>query len=138
MATKCSGDFSKRKNYNSTHIRRKKPARKLSKAENVIYVNSKSHVKAFFSKCEKLISKDFEEIVLYCMGASISKGICLALELCEKYPVYQINANTFTSEVTDDLEPTVDDADYEVNKRSKSALRIKISKTNLLKTKEAT
>ncbi|XP_045476311.1 ribonuclease P protein subunit p20 [Harmonia axyridis] len=122
-------DFPRKKNYSSSHIRRKRPALKLSKAENVIYVNSKSHLKAFFSICEKLIDKkNFEEILLYCMGTSISKGICLALELCEKYPSYQYQTRTFTSAVTDDLEPTTDDADHELQKRNKSAIEIRIFK----------
>lgn len=36
----------------------------------------------------------------------------------------------------DDLEPAADDADYEIQKRHNSGLRITLSATNLLKTEK--
>jgi len=38
----------------------------------------------------------------------------------------------YTNFVTDDLEPAIDDADYEVQKRFNSALRIRVFRSDLM------
>lgn len=76
---------------------------------------------------------DEDEIVLYCMGAAIQRGVLLALQFCEKHCTFQIDAKTFTTELLDDLEPATDDADYEIQRRNNSALRIRIFRKTLEK-----
>lgn len=60
------------------------------------------------------------------MGAAIQRGILLSLQFCEKHVAFKIDANTFTTELLDDLEPATDDADYEIQRRNNSALRIRL------------
>ncbi|KAL3274113.1 hypothetical protein HHI36_015527 [Cryptolaemus montrouzieri] len=126
--------FKNNKNHSSKHIHRKRPPAKFSQDENIIYVNSKTHLKAFVERCNKLINKNQEEIIIYCLGAAISKGILLALQVCENNVSYKLETNTFTSTVVDDFEPIVDDEDYETNTRNKSAIQIRLFRTDLLQT----
>ncbi|KAK9883316.1 hypothetical protein WA026_001496 [Henosepilachna vigintioctopunctata] len=127
---------SNRKNFSGSHIHRKRPASKFSNDENVIYVNSKTHIKAFLQRCNKLVEKNQEEIIIYCLGASIPKGILLALQVCERHASYKLHTNTLTTVVVDDFEPIVDDADYEMQTRNKSGLQIKLYNTDTLKPEE--
>lgn len=89
------------------------------------------------------------EIIIYCLGAAIQRGILLALQLCEEHVAFDSETTTFSTELIgkfssletililtvfflDDLEPAADDADYEIQKRFNSALRIRVFCTNLL------
>lgn len=72
------------------------------------------------------------------MGAAIQRGILLALQLCETHPTFQIHSNTFTTELLDDLEPATDEADYEIQKRNNSALKIKVFRTDPLQKEQST
>lgn len=134
-------NFSKKrpkKNFNnSTHSFRKRPSQKFQQAENIIYVSNKTHIKAYLQKCSDLINnKNFEEIIIYCLGAAIPKGILIALQVCEKHLSYKLSTNTLTTELYDDFEPLVDDADFESQQRYNSALQIKIKKEDFLKPSE--
>ncbi|XP_031353755.1 ribonuclease P protein subunit p20 [Photinus pyralis] len=129
MADSSQPHFKKRsyKRHDSRqHNLQKRPPQKLDRRDSVIYVSSKSNIKALLDKCDKLIKKDEKEIVIYCMGAAIQRGILLALQVCEQNVAFKIATNTSTVELVDDLEPTVDEADYEILKRSNSALQIKL------------
>ncbi|KAF7273286.1 ribonuclease P protein subunit p20 [Rhynchophorus ferrugineus] len=115
-----------------THTFRKRRPEKPEIGKNIIYVNTKTSTKGLLEKCLKLIKNDEEEIVIYCLGAAIQRGILLALQITEKHISYQIDTNTFSTTLIDDLEPAVDDVDYEIQKRFNSALRIRVFKTDLL------
>lgn len=56
-------------------------------------------LQALLGQCDKLIAENENEIILYCMGAAIQRGILLALQVCEKHVAFQIDANTFTTEL---------------------------------------
>ncbi|EFA08615.2 ribonuclease P protein subunit p20 isoform X2 [Tribolium castaneum] len=116
----------------SDHILRKRQSQKPQFGKTVIYVNTKTPVKALLDRCSKLISEGEKEITIYCLGAAIQRGTLLALKVCEENVGFQIHTNTFTTELIDDLEPATDDADYAIQRRFNSALKIKVSKPDLL------
>lgn len=108
------------------HIRLPRQPRKPERGDNILFISAKTNVKVQLDRCNKLIHNNESEIIIYCMGAAIQRGILLALQLCEEHTTYKISTNTTTTELLDDLEPFVDDADYEIQKRFNSALRIRI------------
>ncbi|ENN75972.1 hypothetical protein YQE_07506, partial [Dendroctonus ponderosae] len=118
---------------NPNLVFRKRQPQKPETASNVIYVSTKTSSKALLEACSKLIINNEQEIIIYCLGAAIQRGILLALQLCEKHISYQYHTKTFSTTLIDDLEPVVDDADYEMQKRFNSALRIRVFRTDLLK-----
>ncbi|CAG9862171.1 unnamed protein product [Phyllotreta striolata] len=133
MADNTPNRESKKEPVNSSkHTRVPRQPKKPERGENVLYVSSKTNFKAQLKKCSKLTSNRENEIIIYCMGAAIQKGILLALQICEENIAYKIHTNTLTTELIDDLEPAVDDADYDIQKRFNSALRIKLVNTNSL------
>ncbi|XP_017783323.1 PREDICTED: ribonuclease P protein subunit p20 [Nicrophorus vespilloides] len=120
------------RNPSKNHNLKKRAPQKPQVAENVIYVSTKTHIKALLERCTKLINKDSNEIIIYCLGAAIQRGILLALQICEKHISYDCATETLTTNLIDDLEPATDDADYELVRRQNSALRIRIFKKDLL------
>lgn len=70
--------------------------------------------------------------MIYCLGAAIQRGMVLALQLEEENAGYKIDANTLTTELIDDLEPAVDDEDYEIQRRFNSGLRIRLIRSNTI------
>ncbi|XP_023016617.1 ribonuclease P protein subunit p20 isoform X1 [Leptinotarsa decemlineata] len=128
------GKSTQSKNHRKTneHNRRPRQPRKPERGENVLYVCSKTNIKAQLERCNKLINNNEKEIIIHCLGAAIQRGILLALQICDGNITYQIHTNTLTTELLDDLEPAVDDADYEIQRRFNSALRIRIFKQDPL------
>lgn len=117
----------KNKRFDTTHHNlQKRASQKNDIRESVLYVSSKSNIKGLLEKCDKLVKKDEKEIIINCMGAAIQRGILLALQVCERHVAYQLSTNTSTVELIDDLEPTIDEADYEILRRNNSALQIKV------------
>ncbi|XP_050299914.1 ribonuclease P protein subunit p20-like isoform X1 [Anthonomus grandis grandis] len=114
------------------HVFRKRQPPKPETGPNVIYVSTKTSLKALLERCTKLVNNNEKEIIVYCLGAAIQKGILLALQVAEKFVAYQFETNTFSTTLIDDLEPTIDEEDYELQKRFNSALRIRIFRTDPL------
>ncbi|KAI4456744.1 ribonuclease p protein subunit p20 [Holotrichia oblita] len=126
-------NFQKQKQtFSENHILKKRQPHKPEIGKSVIYVSTKSDIKGLKQKCEKLLRQNEEEVIIYCLGAAIQRGIILALQLSDNYPPYKISTNTLTTELIDDLEPAADDADYEIQRRHNSGLRIRLFRTNLL------
>ncbi|XP_066250405.1 ribonuclease P protein subunit p20-like isoform X1 [Euwallacea similis] len=117
---------------NPNHVFRKRQPPKPETGDNVIYVSTKTSLKVLLKRCSKLINDNENEIIIYCLGAAIQRGILLALQLCERHVSYQHDTKTFSTTLIDDLEPAVDDADYEMQRRFNSALRIRVFPTNPL------
>ncbi|XP_063916699.1 ribonuclease P protein subunit p20 [Zophobas morio] len=115
------------------HVLRKRRPQKPERDASVVYVNTKTPIKAVVDRCCKLINKGEKELTLYCLGAAIQRGILIALRLCEQNVAYKIHSNTFTTELIDDLEPATDDADYTIQRRSNSALKIRVFRSDPLK-----
>ncbi|CAH1180156.1 unnamed protein product [Phaedon cochleariae] len=125
----------RKKNYKRTseeHLRQPRQPKKVERGDNIIYVSSKTNIKANLERCQKLINNKEDEIIIHCLGAAIQRGILLALQICENNITFKIHTNTLTTELIDDLEPVIDDADYEIQKRYNSALRIRVFNTNPL------
>lgn len=84
----------------NTHILYKRQPRKFEQGENVLYVNTKTNTKAHLSICNKLIKERNEhEIIIYCLGAAIQRGILLALQICEQHVSFVIETATFSTEL---------------------------------------
>ncbi|CAH1115546.1 unnamed protein product [Psylliodes chrysocephalus] len=127
---KSKRQFIKQTHNSSDHIRIPRQPKKPERADNILYVCSKTNIKAQLEKCNKLVNNRENEIIIYCMGAAIQRGILLALQICEENIAYKLHTNTLTTELIDDLEPAVDDADYDIQRRFNSALRIRIFNSN--------
>lgn len=119
------------------HVFRKRQPQKPEIGNNIIYVSTKTSTKALLERCTKLINNNENEIIIYCLGAAIQRGILLTLQLCERHITYQYQSKTFSTTLIDDLEPAADDADYEMQRRFNSALRIRIFRTDPLKTSQS-
>lgn len=99
------------------HTFKKRQPRKPEEGRNVIYVSTKTNTKVMrwrdvvlrlglclvlqnlLDECGKLVRDGENELILYCMGAAIQRGILLALQFCEKHVAFQIDAKTFTTEL---------------------------------------
>nr|CAH7759216.1 unnamed protein product [Callosobruchus chinensis] len=66
------------------HVLRKRQPNKPERGDNVLYISTKTNIKAHMEKCNKLISNE-NEIIIYCLGAAIQRGILLALQICEQH-----------------------------------------------------
>ncbi|KAK5641134.1 hypothetical protein RI129_009681 [Pyrocoelia pectoralis] len=116
-------NVTKNKRYDTRqHNLQKRAPQKLDQRDSVIYVSTKSNIKGLLEKCDKLIKKDEKEIIVYCMGAAIQRGILLALQVCEQHASFKISTNTSTVEL----------ADYDILKRSNSALQIKLFREDIV------
>ncbi|KAJ8942029.1 hypothetical protein NQ318_002783 [Aromia moschata] len=124
------------RNTSKDHVFRKRQPQKPEKGDNVLYISTKTNIKAQLERCNKLINNNENEIIIYCLGAAVQRGILLALQLCERHIAFDIHTNTLSTELIDDLEPAVDEADYEIQKRFNSALRIRVFRSNLVETSE--
>lgn len=113
----------KRQNIQSSqHILRRRQPRKIEQGENIFYVSTKTNTKvgnysSFFTvnkiteillssfqahleRCNKLIrNKNVNEIIIYCLGAAIQRGILLALQLCEEHVAFDVETSTFSTEL---------------------------------------
>ncbi|XP_018562174.1 ribonuclease P protein subunit p20 [Anoplophora glabripennis] len=136
MADRKENSSRNNKNQSRNHNFRKRPPQKPEIGENVLFISTKTNIKAQLERCKKLINNNESEIIIYCLGAAIQRGILLALQLCEHHVAYKIYTNTLSTELIDDLEPAVDDADYDIQKRFNSALRIRIFRSDPLETPE--
>ncbi|KAJ8950596.1 hypothetical protein NQ314_007821 [Rhamnusium bicolor] len=54
---------------------------------------------AQLERCNKLINNDENEIIIYCLGAAIQRGILLALQLQERHIAFNIYTNTLSTEL---------------------------------------
>ncbi|KAJ3645026.1 hypothetical protein Zmor_022719 [Zophobas morio] len=87
------------------HVLRKRRPQKPERDASVVYVNTKTPIKAVVDRCCKLINKGEKELTLYCLGAAIQRGILIALRLCEQNVAYKIHSNTFTTELIGNWSP---------------------------------
>lgn len=54
---------------------------------------------ALLERCNKLITNGETELILYCLGAAIQRGILLSLKICEENVSFNIHTQTFTTEL---------------------------------------
>ncbi|KAF7994980.1 hypothetical protein HCN44_004452 [Aphidius gifuensis] len=112
------------------HIIRKRLPLSFPKRNKDIYVTKKTNFQAQLNKCEKLLSNGESEIIIHGLGAAINNACNLALTLKKNHNgTLDIDVNTSTVKLIDDLEPTTDDADYELNTRNNSSIHIRVFRT---------
>ncbi|KAL7290996.1 hypothetical protein TKK_0015138 [Trichogramma kaykai] len=116
-----------KKQTSVNHIVKKRTPRQLAKTKNDIYVDNKTNFKAFLKFCEKIFNSGSREVIIHGLGKSIPRACELALRLQSiHHNTLQIDTKTSTVKLVDDWEPTNDDADFEVNERTNSAIRIRL------------
>lgn len=123
---------SKRKRLEKTDylLRKRRPFGSGKKEGRDILITSKTPFKAQLKKCEKLLDNGASEIIIHGLGAAIRKACSLALRLKELHSKgIDLDVKTDTVSIIDDFEPRHDDADYQVNNRCNSAVRIRVFRT---------
>ncbi|XP_072949409.1 ribonuclease P protein subunit p20-like isoform X1 [Epargyreus clarus] len=117
------------KNY---AIKRRLPIRP-KEGDNVIFITKKTNFKAQLDKCCDLLTKGEKEIILHGLGAAIQRCCNLALQLEILFSgTCQIEINTSTVELIDDLEPLTDDIDFGAQVRNSSSIHIRVFRTAML------
>ncbi|XP_026327474.1 ribonuclease P protein subunit p20-like isoform X1 [Hyposmocoma kahamanoa] len=117
------------KNY---AVKKRLPIRPVD-GENVIFITKKTSFKAQLDKCCDLLTKGEKEIILHGLGAAIQRCCNLALQLETLFAgTCQIEVNTGTVDVIDDLEPLTDDLDYGAQIRHSSSIHIRVFRTAML------
>ncbi|XP_045772859.1 ribonuclease P protein subunit p20-like isoform X1 [Maniola jurtina] len=113
-------------------IKKRLPVRPVE-GENVIFVTKKTNFKAQLEKCCGLLSKGEKEIILHGLGAAIQRCCNLALQLELLFAgTCQIEVNTGTVDIIDDLEPLTDDVDFDAQVRHSSSIHIRIFRNAML------
>ncbi|CAD0201231.1 unnamed protein product [Chrysodeixis includens] len=117
------------KNY---ALKKRLPVKPID-GENVIFITKKTNFKAQLDKCCDLITRGEKEIILHGLGAAIQRCCNLALQLEILFSgTCQIEVNTGTVDVVDDLEPLVDELDFDSQVRHSSSIHIRIFRTAML------
>ena len=82
-------------------------------------------------ECEKFLSNpEIGQVYLHCIGNSMSRGINLALKLEQQSGgLYQVEVNTSTIDLIDELHPLNDEDDFLIHKRKNSVLHIRVFST---------
>ncbi|CAK1580464.1 unnamed protein product [Parnassius mnemosyne] len=117
------------KNY---AIKKRLPVRPVE-GNNVIFITKKTNFKAQLDKCCDLLTRGEKEIILHGLGAAIQRCCNLALQLETLFSgACQLEVNTGTVDLIDDLEPLVDDLDFGAQVRHSSSIHIRIFRTAML------
>ncbi|CAG5045085.1 unnamed protein product [Parnassius apollo] len=117
------------KNY---AIKKRLPVRPIE-GNNVIFVTKKTNFKAQLDKCCDLLTRGEKEIILHGLGAAIQRCCNLALQVETLFSgTCQLEVNTGTVDLIDDLEPLVDDLDFAAQVRHSSSIHIRIFRTAML------
>ncbi|CAG9561758.1 unnamed protein product [Danaus chrysippus] len=113
-------------------IKKRLPVRPVE-GNNVIFVTKKTNFKAQLDKCCDLLTKGEKEIILHGLGAAIQRCCNLALQLEILFSgTCQIEVNTGTVDLIDDLEPLTDDVEFGAQVRHSSSIHIRIFRTAML------
>lgn len=117
------------KNY---AIKKRLPLRPID-GDNVVFITKKTNFKAQLDKCCDLLTRGEKEIILHGLGAAIQRCCNLALQLEILFSgTCQIEVNTGTVDVIDDLEPLTEDLDFDSQVRCTSSIHIRIFRTAML------
>ncbi|VVC97532.1 unnamed protein product [Leptidea sinapis] len=88
---------------------------------------------AQLDKCCELLTKGENEIIIHGLGSAIQRCCNLALQVEKNFAgTCELEVNTGTVCLVDDLEPLTDDLDYGSQVRNNSAVHIKVSRTAML------
>ena len=112
-------------------LRKRLPPR-FSRQPNDVYLTQRTNFKAQLGRCLRLLEeKGFQELTLHGLGPAINRASNLALQLKRRgLGSLQIEVNTATLHLTDDLLPLIDDAEQTVQRRPVSAIHIRVFKSH--------
>ncbi len=83
-------------------------------------------------RCQKLLDNGYDEIFVHGLGMAINRAINMGLQLKRRaLGSIDLEVNTSTVEVTDDLYPLLDDGDARTRRRFVSALHIRLFRPEL-------
>lgn len=112
-------------------VRKRLPPR-FPVRKNDVYVTRRTNFKAQLARCEKLLDSGFDAVYIHGLGAAVNRAINLALQLKRRgVGSLDLAINTSTVEVTDDLEPLLDDIESQTRVRNCSAVHIKIFRADV-------
>ncbi|XP_045498442.1 ribonuclease P protein subunit p20-like isoform X1 [Colias croceus] len=118
---------------NKNYVLKKRLPLRPKDGDNVIFVTKKTNFKAQLDKCCDLLTKGENDIILHGLGAAIQRCCNLALQLESLFAgTCQIEVNTGTVDLVDDLEPLTDDLDFGAQVRHSSSIHIRIFRTAML------
>ncbi|CAH0398254.1 unnamed protein product [Chilo suppressalis] len=121
----------KRPNKNYA-VKKRLPIRPVD-GDNVVFITKKTNFKAQLDRCCDLLTKGEKEIILHGLGAAIQRCCNLALQLESLFSgTCQIEVNTGTVDLVDDLEPLADDLDFGTQVRHSSSIHIRVFRTAML------
>ncbi|CAF4932466.1 unnamed protein product [Pieris macdunnoughi] len=134
---------SKRKQDQQQNIQKRRPNKNYAlkkrlplrpkEGDNVIFITKKTNFKAQLDKCCDLLTKGEKDIILHGLGAAIQRCCNLALQVEALFAgTCQIEVNTGTVDLVDDLEPLTDDLEFGAQVRHSSSIHIRIFRTALL------
>ncbi|PSN45008.1 Ribonuclease P protein subunit p20 [Blattella germanica] len=126
---KSDKQINKRSRYksDSEHVLKKRLPPRLPRRNNDIYITKRSDYQGQLSRCEKLLSEGEPEIIIHGLGAAVTRAVNLALQLKAKHlGTLEVDVNTSTVDIVDDLEPVDDGAEYETQTRQNSSVHIRV------------
>ncbi len=95
--------------------------------KNDVYVTKRTDFKAQEARCTKLLDSGYEEIYIHGLGAAVNRAINLALQLEQKsLGLIKLESATSTLEVTDHMQPLLDDLEPKIRSRLVSAIHIRV------------
>uniref|UniRef100_A0A915JND2 Ribonuclease P protein subunit p20 n=1 Tax=Romanomermis culicivorax TaxID=13658 RepID=A0A915JND2_ROMCU len=108
-------------------LRKRLPPR-FPTRKNDIYVTKRTNFRAQLERCRKLLDdKAFDQIFVHGLGAAVNRALNLALQLKrQSVGTLEMELNTSTIEVTDDLYPLLDDLEFRQRIRNVSAVHIRL------------
>ncbi|KAK0176718.1 hypothetical protein PV328_000829 [Microctonus aethiopoides] len=111
------------------HVKQRRIPLYNSKTKKNIYVTHKGSFKAQLNRCEKCLNSDESEITIHGLGAAANRAQKLALQLQKNHNgMLDLDITTSIVELIDDIEPSDDEKDCEINNRQKSATHIKVTR----------
>ncbi|CAJ0928683.1 unnamed protein product, partial [Mesorhabditis belari] len=105
---------------------KKRPPTKVS-ARNQFYVKKKTCLAQQTKRIEELLQKEFDEVYVHGLGASLNKALTLVLELQRRSNgTLMADIQTSTVNVTDDIYSLSDEAEAGERSRPLSAVHVKL------------
>ncbi|XP_065826200.1 ribonuclease P protein subunit p20-like isoform X2 [Oscarella lobularis] len=103
------------------------PRRQSTETRNDVYVSRSSNFKLQLERCEALLDKEFDEIVIHGLGAAVNRAIHLALQLEERGAGKRaVSASTSTVELVDDFEAEDEEGYSYSETRNNSSISIRV------------
>ena len=107
-------------------LRKRLPPR-FATRPNDVYITERTDFKAQMNRCQKMLDNGVQEIYIHGLGNAVKRTINLGLQLKRRaMGSVELDVNTSTVQVTDDLFPLIDDGDLRIRKRFVSGIHIRV------------